>query len=245
MADDEQPARDRMRLLLQELGDTVEVVGEAVNGKEVIRMARELEPDLLLLDIQMPVLDGFDVAELLGEERPPIIFVTAYDEFAIKAFEVHAVDYLLKPVRKERLQRALQRLGDGSYRARQVDSLRQLLAAHEPVNTQQIRKLPVVHKSEVLLVDLQEIYYVEADGKLTWAHLADRKYRADFSMADLEERLSDAFLRIHRSYMVNLNHIRKLEPWFGGGYRLELDNGTELDVARRRVADLKERLGMR
>lgn len=246
LVDDEQPARNRMKLLLEELDNHIEVIGEAANGKEAIMKVHELQPDLLFLDIQMPVLDGFDVADLLGEGRPPIIFITAYDDYALRAFEVHAVDYLLKPVRKQRLKKALDLLDDLTYRKQQDDSIRKLLNDFESVKRFEVQKLPVTYKNEVLLLDLDKINYIEADGKLTWIHIDDKRFRANFTLVELENRLSDyPFMRIHRSHLVNLNHVHKLEPWFKGGYRLELNNGTELDVARRRVSGLKEKLGIK
>ncbi|MCC5905034.1 MAG: response regulator transcription factor [Balneolaceae bacterium] len=194
----------------------------------------------------MPVLDGFDVVELLGDDCPPVIFVTAYDEYAIKAFEVHAVDYLLKPVRKERLEesvkRVMQKRGSGS----RPDALKKLLGESAPRNMNLLQKIPVNYKQEIRLIDHDQIFWFEADGKLTWVHITDQKrYRCDFSLSDLEERLTGtSFLRIHRSFIANMNQVEKLEPWFKGGYRITLKDGTELDVARRRVENLKERLGL-
>ncbi|MEX1135771.1 MAG: LytTR family DNA-binding domain-containing protein [Balneolales bacterium] len=247
LVDDEELARKRMQLLLDELGHDVRIIAEASNGKEAIQLIRKHQPDLIFLDIQMPVLDGFDVVDLLAGECPTVIFVTAYDEYALKAFEVHAVDYLLKPVRKERLKQALEKVENKRYSDNQFQSIRQLLQDHVEQKKKGFTKLPVNHKSEILFLDFHRISYLEADGKLTWVYgTENKKYRTDFPLNELETRLeSHSFLRIHRSYIVNLEEVKKLEPWFNNGYRLQLNNGTELEVARRRAAKLKDQLGMK
>lgn len=246
LVDDEEPARVRLQMMLMELELNIHIIGEVPSGKEAIEWVRNDRPDLLFLDIQMPVLDGFDVIELLGEECPPIIFVTAYDEYAIKAFEVHAIDYLLKPVRKERLRDSLCRFADMRDSDTAGRSLRSLLAHREYTSQKLLQKIPVSYKKEIRLIDHDQILWFEADGKITWVNTADQKrYRCDFSLANLENRLADAsFLRIHRSVIANMDHVKKLEPWFKGGYRITLRSGTELEVARRRVEALKEKLGM-
>jgi len=246
ITDDEQPARSRLRMMLEELDAPISVIGEASDGKEAITLTRKEKPELIFLDIQMPVLDGFDVVELLGEECPPVIFVTAYDEYALKAFEVHAVDYLLKPVRKERLKESVMRMIQKSVPGNQSGNLKKLIASLEPSQKNLLQKIPVSYKREIRFINHEQILWFEADGKLTWVYTTDeKKFRCDFSLSDLEKRLSGtAFLRIHRSAIANLNYAIKMESWFKGGYRITLKGGTELDVARRRVDDLKARLGL-
>lgn len=246
IVDDEQPARNRLRLMIEELDADITVIGEASDGKEAIGMVRNEKPDLLFLDIQMPVLDGFDVIDLLGEECPPVIFVTAYDEYAIKAFDVHAVDYLLKPVRKERLEESVKRITENNRVESMKESVRNLRETREPSPRRVLQKIPVNYKQEIRLIDHDEILWFEADGKLTWVHTKEgKKYRTDFSLGDLEDRLAaTSFVRIHRSSIANLDFVKKIEPWFKGGYRITLSDGTDLDVARRRVSELKERLGL-
>jgi len=246
ITDDEQPACNRLRLMLEELDADITVIGEASDGKEAIGMVRDEEPDLLFLDIQMPVLDGFDVIDLLGDDCPPVIFVTAYDEYAIKAFDVHAVDYLLKPVRKERLLESVKRITENNRVDSMKESVQKLRETLEPSPQRVFQKIPVNYKQEIRLVDHDKILWIEADGKLTWVHTKEgKKYRTDFSLGDLEDRLSATpFVRIHRSIIANLDYAKKIEPWFKGGYRITLSDGTDLDVARRRVSKLKERLGL-
>lgn len=246
IVDDEELARQRLRLLLEELDAPTEVIGEAPDGKKAMELIRDKKPDLLLLDIQMPVLDGFDVVDMLPEPRPPVIFVTAFDEYALKAFEVHAVDYLLKPVRAERLKQSLERLKDPFYLTEQKASVERLLQKHQKHSDLLSEKLAVEYKQEILMVDLDQVLYLEADGKLTWVHTEERRYHTNFRLHELENRLGDhAFFRIHRSYLVNLKQIEKLEPWFNRGLRIKLYNGTHLNVARRRLSDLKQHLGIK
>ncbi|MEX1122505.1 MAG: LytTR family DNA-binding domain-containing protein, partial [Balneolales bacterium] len=239
LIDDEQLARRRMQMLLDELDQNIHVIAEASNGKEAIELIRKHKPDLIFLDIQMPVLDGFDVVDLLSQECPPVIFVTAYDEYALKAFEVHAVDYLLKPVRKERLKKALEKTNNNQHMENQFQAIRQLLQVHTEQTQQKVTKLPVNHKNEILMLDFHRISFLEADGKLTWVHTTEnKKYRTDFSFTELENRLKNySFLRIHRSHIVNLEEVKKLEPWFNHGYRLQMNTGAQLEVARRRTGE--------
>lgn len=240
LVDDEELARSRMKALLKEQDQfSLNIAAEAGDGKEALRVIPQLQPDLVFLDIQMPVFDGFDVAEMLPKPRPPIVFATAYDEYALKAFEVHAVDYLLKPIRRERLiqsiERVLNQQGDDKSR---VD---ELLQARKP----QMDQFGVHYKQEVLLVKTADILWFEADGKLVYAVTEERKYRADFNLDQLSERLDDQFFRSHRSFLVNTGYIKKLIPWFNNNWRLEMKNGEQLEVARRRVRDLKQRLGLK
>ena len=246
IVDDEKLARNRIRDLIGELEVDVQILGEAANGKEAIEIIRSKSPDLVLLDIQMPVLDGFDVVDLLGEDRPDIIFITAYDEYALKAFEIHAVDYLLKPVRKERLSEALNRVEEKETPEEDYQAIDDLVSSYLQSKNRELRRIPINYKKEIRFVDYEEVCYFEADGKLTWVHTDDgEKYRTDFSLKDLEQRLqSQPFLRIHRSRIVNLKLVKKLEPWFKDGFRLTMKNGTTLDVARRRIKELKSQLGI-
>ncbi|MEX2574732.1 MAG: LytTR family DNA-binding domain-containing protein [Balneolaceae bacterium] len=245
LVDDEKPARDRLRLLLEEMGVDIRITGEAANGKEAVEIIREKKPDLIFLDIQMPVLGGFDVVDILGDELPPVIFVTAYDDYAIRAFEIHAVDYLLKPVRKPRLQDALGRVDKSGEHAGRFHSVQKLLQHHFSGPSGRFHKIPVNVRQEIRLLDYDSILYFKADGKLTWAVTGERKYQTDFTLNQLEQRLKQhSFLRIHRSAIVNLDAVSKLEPWFKGGFAAILTNGTELEISRRRVAELKKILGI-
>lgn len=237
LVDDEDLARSRIKTLLSEISDDIHIIGEASNGKEALQLNNQSKPDVILLDIQMPVLDGFDVASLLPEPKPKIIFITAYDEYAIQAFEVNAIDYLMKPVRKERLADALKRVKD-----QHSDNLSNLLDNQQE---RPLKKIPVLHKQDILLLDPSEIIWIEAQGPQLFSHTSDKSYRTEFKLDDLEQRLKNHnFFRIHRSYLVNLDKVKKLVPWFNHSYRVTLENGKDLDVARRRLSELKKILGL-
>lgn len=243
VADDEKPARDRIRHQLNELDMDIKVVAEATGGREAVKLILRERPDLVLLDIQMPVLNGFDVVELLNGHMPAVIFVTAYDEYALQAFKVHAVDYLLKPVRKERLEESLRRVMASSSEPGHSEVYR-LLQDERVGKRGGIRKIPVYFKQEILLLDYDVILYFQAENRLTRAITTDGRYRVDHSLEELEEKLrNESFFRIHRSTLVNLQAAQKMDPWFGG-YRLVLSNGTELEIARRRLPDLKVHMGL-
>lgn len=236
VVDDEKPARDRIQSMLGEGSDPkAQIVGATGTGKKAIQLVNECEPDVILLDIQMPGLSGFDVAEMLPANGPTIIFVTAYDEFALQAFEVHAVDYLLKPVKQKRLQKALDKatqFGEG-----QNSKVQKLLNNHSS-----LQRIGARYQNEIHMLDVEDVLWFEADGPLVYATTKDFKYRSDFALDQLEFKLKDRFFRIHRSFLVNLNRVKKLIPWFNYSYKLQIEDGSELKVARRRVGDLKEQL---
>ena len=243
LVDDEPLARERMRSLLELSGTNLSVVGESGSATEAVQQINAQKPDVVFLDIQMPGLDGFDVVSLLEKPRPYIVFVTAYDQYAIKAFEVFALDYLTKPVRLERLQQCLNRLQDvASLRKNQQSSMEKALESREekPLHVLTAKKGRSIH-----VLDLNEVMYLEASDKLVYAHTASQKYRVDLTLDELENRLTDGrFLRTHRSYLVNITCISELIPWFSGTYELKLSNGTQLSISRRRVKTVKEHLGM-
>lgn len=241
LVDDEQLARERFRALLAKAEADIDVVGEAESGKQAVPMIHELKPDVVFLDIQMPGLTGFEVLDLLAAPRPHIIFVTAYDDYALKAFEVHALDYLTKPVKLERLMRALEHLNDVHAREQhheKIESLRQERIA-EPLS-----RLTVHIGQRLRVVGLNEIKRIEAEDKLVYVYLADGKFRTDFTLDELEARLSPKeFVRIHRAHLVRLDAVRELVPWFNGTYCIRLDDGVQLPVARRRSATVKGLFG--
>ena len=236
LVDDEPLARERFRSLLDEADADVTIVGEAGSGKKAVPLIHDTQPEVVFLDVQMPVLDGFDVVDLLAEPRPHIVFVTAYDEYALKAFEVHALDYLTKPVRLTRLNNTLQRLLSASG----AGSREGLDALQEERNTQQLNRLTVHVGRKLRVISLDEVRYIEAEDKLVFAYLEDKRYRTEFTLQELEQRLDDRFVRIHRSVIVNLDEAYELIPWSSGTYRLRLEDGTELPVARRRTQTVKD-----
>jgi DNA-binding LytR/AlgR family response regulator len=239
IVDDEELARARLTSLLRSLTD-VECVGEAENGIEAVRKVKELAPDLVLLDIQMPGMNGFEVIEAL-EDVPLVIFATAYDEYAIKAFEVNSIDYLLKPVEKERLSQAIERarklLSGGPDLRREIDRLATLVGARG------IDRLPVVKGKRIVLVDHDDVVWVGASDELVFVYTRDARYLANMTMGELEARLDpQAFFRVHRSSIVNLKHVAEIVPWFAGKYKIILDDParTELVLPRARAKKLRE-----
>ncbi len=242
LVDDEPLARERLRSLLEHTAGFVQIIGESGTASEAIEHINTLKPEVVFLDIQMPGLDGFDVVSLLEKPLPYIVFVTAYDQYAIKAFEVHALDYLTKPVRLERLQRCLDRLRDISeLKKEQAGALEKALEdqKEKPLHVITAKKGRGIH-----VLNLDDILYIEATEKLLYAHTTDNKYRVDGTLDHLEKRLQDGrFVRSHRSFLVNVKHITELIPWFSGTYELKLSNNSQVAVSRRRVKEVKAQLG--
>jgi two-component system LytT family response regulator len=244
IVDDEPTARRGVRLLLERDG-TVEIVGEAATGAEAAERMRREKPDLVFLDVQMPDCDGFAaLARLAPAERPAVVFVTAYDEHALRAFEVNAVDYLLKPYDDARFAAALQRAKD-EVRRRQADTvnarLSQLLdylqqtgaaksaASEEPPGD----RILVKSSGEIFFLKADEIDWIEAEGDYMKFHVGGRAHLMRETMARLEARLDPRrFIRIHRSTIVNIDRLRKLSPSFAGEYAVVLHDGTKLRLSR-------------
>jgi two-component system LytT family response regulator len=248
IVDDERPARVKLHRMLAGAPD-VEIVGEAADGRAAIEAIHRLSPDVVFLDIQMPFLDGFGVVEAVGVERmPAVVFVTAYDEHALHAFEVQALDYLLKPVAPERLQAVLARLqrvlaGRGSA----ADLAEQLAAVMKLVGRQPwMVHLLVWHNERAHLVPVDQIEWLEADRNSVRVHAADRQYAARGTLSELENRLDPArFLRVSRSAIVRLASVRELQPWFHGDYRLILRGGATLMWSRRYRAKQRDAFELR
>ena len=232
IVDDEPLARRRLRTLLKAEAD-LDIVGECEDGASAIAAARRLAPDLLFLDVQMPGLDGFDVIEALGPSaRAAVIFVTAYDEYALRAFEVHAVDYLLKPFDRARLRQAVARAR--ALRVNAADVGRRLLALVADVTAHRsLERLIVKSRGRVYFVRADEIDWIEAAGHYLVLHVAREQHVIRESITALEQRLDpDRFVRIHRSIIVNIDRVKALAPTFHGEYELELRDGTRLASAR-------------
>jgi two-component system LytT family response regulator len=241
LVDDEPLARERLRELLDEADTDVNVVAEAEGGKEAVSLIHDCEPDVVFLDVQMPVLDGFDVVDLLpsnSADRPHIVFVTAYDEYAIQAFEVHALDYVTKPVRLERLNRTLSRIRDAlSDEQEALDDLR--TSRRDRV----LKRLTVHVGRRLRVVPLDNVRWIEADDGFVFAHTEDGRYRTELTLSDLEERLPpDDFVRTHRSTIVNLDAAYEFVPEPAGTATLRLRDGTEVKVARRRADEVEAAL---
>lgn len=236
IVDDEPLARERLRVLLGEAIMPVQVIGEAANGKEAVPLIHAVAPEAVFLDVQMPVLDGFDVVDLLPPPRPHLIFVTAYDEYAIRAFEVHALDYLTKPVRLERLNRCLERLAGMQEMKRANEGLH---ALERERADQPLRRLSIHVGRRVRVLDLADVRRIEAREKLVFVHVEDGAYPTDFTLDILERRLNARdFTRIHRSHIVNLAFVREITNDASGKHYLVLFDNQRLPVARRRLREV-------
>lgn len=231
--DDEPLARERLSKLLRAEAE-IELAGEAVNGREAVALIRKTKPDLIFLDVQMPELDGFGVlAELSAEERPAVVFVTAYDQFALKAFDVYAVDYLLKPFDRERFERALRRALEhlAQKQPAQVhERLSALLNELRPTNPPE--RLAVKSDGRVVFVKITDIDWVEAADNYVSLHVGKDLHLLRETMSSIEARLPKEFLRISRSTIVNTERIKELQPLFHGEYTVILRDGTKLTLSR-------------
>ncbi|HTT61483.1 MAG TPA: response regulator [Bryobacteraceae bacterium] len=237
VVDDEAPARERLRQLLAAVPD-VEVIGEAANGEQAVERIGELEPDVVLLDIQMPGASGLEVAACLPRPRPKIIFCTAFDQYAVDAFELHAVDYLLKPVSRIRLARAMERVREKPELEAEADVDRVTEAVHGKCT-----RLLARCGGRIRIIPQKEVVYFSSEGGLTFLHTCDRKYVLDPTLNDLEDRLDpNLFFRISRGAMVSLDAVAEVLPLVGGIANVALHTGAVLEVSRRRVKELLERL---
>jgi two-component system LytT family response regulator len=223
IADDEAPARRIVRSYLGGRAD-VEVVAEAENGLEVVDAVRTLEPDLVVLDIQMPGMTGFEAIEAIGvEAMPAVVFATAYDEFALRAFDVHAVDYLLKPFSRERFDRAVERA-----LARKPREIAPLISAAP------LERVVVRDRDRLFFVAADEILHLRAEGNYVRIHTADKSHLIRGTLADLELRLDPRrFARIHRSGIVNIAAIKEIRAHLHGDYVVTLRNGETVRLSRR------------
>jgi two-component system LytT family response regulator len=246
IVDDEPLARQRLRTLLEAEAD-VQVIGECFDGGRAVAAVLEQKPDLLFLDVQMPALDGFAVLEALTPERMPVvIFVTAYDHYALRAFEVHALDYLLKPFDRERFAKALERARKRIQQDHSADVSQRLLALLEDVKESRkpLERLAIKSGGRVSFVRTEEIDWVEAAGNYLRLHAGDDIHLLRETMSGLEARLdARQFVRIHRSTIVNLERVRELQPSFHGDYVVILRDGTELTLSRGYRDRVQELLG--
>jgi DNA-binding LytR/AlgR family response regulator len=229
IADDEPIARQILREHVESIPE-VQLAGEATNGSEALARILDLRPDVVLLDLQMPELDGLGVVRSLrGERTPLIIFVTAYERHAIEAFDVGAVDYVLKPVRRERLEKAIEK------------ARRQLQATSPATDGGSRRKIVGRRGSDLYLLDAAEIIAFHADGELVHVITASQRYLSDHSLKTLEEKLErPRFRRIHRSTIINTDHIRKISPLSSKRWLLKMSNGFEAVVSKRLAGSIRE-----
>jgi two-component system LytT family response regulator len=235
IVDDEPLARDRLRQLLQS-DPEFQIAGECRNGVEAVEAIRKSRPDLIFLDVQMPEVDGFGVIEAVGARNmPPVIFVTAYDKYALRAFDENALDYLLKPYDERRFQRAVQRVKDHLNRGTSNNMTERMMALLQDVSPERKAMDRLVIKSDgrVVFLKTREVDYAEAAGNYLSLHVGKDTYLIRETMNAFEARLDpEKFLRIHRSTIVNIERIKEVQPWFKGEYVVTLRDGTELSLSR-------------
>lgn len=249
IADDERPAREFLKSILRDL-DEVELVGEAENGADAVELIKRVKPDLAILDLKMPEVSGMDAVKLLRRSQMPLIaFVTAHDEYAVQAFELNAVDYLLKPVERARLaqtiSRAVERLEQADWQTIETDRLKSAAAAYDKnAAAEPLTRIPVKVRDDIYLVPIDEIVSIVADGELL--HLAttkDQRYTINYRLKDLEPRLDPAkFVRLSRGALVNLEFVKSISPMPGGTYTVTLTTGRELTTSRLQSKILRTRL---
>ena len=238
VVDDEAPARARLQRMLAELPD-YEMVAEAANGVDAIQLCNQLRPEIVLLDIRMPVMDGMEVARhLMSEETPPaIIFTTAYGDHALEAFETHAVDYLLKPIRNERLQQALTS-AKRSTRA-QLDAVQN----HNPTDkdSRQRSHFCIRHRGNLLLVPVGDVYFLRAEDKYVSIFHKDGQALIEESLVGLEKEFADLFLRVHRNALVANHQVVGLDKRSDGASVVRLKNSEEtVEVSRRHLSTVRK-----
>lgn len=247
--DDEPLAREKLRGFLEKEKD-FEIVAECRDGREALETIEAEEPDLVFLDVQMPEMDGFEVLEHVDEDKlPNVVFTTAYDQYALKAFEVHAVDYLLKPYDRERFTAALERARSEHDRRKAGEMQKQLMALlgemEEKRRSKFSDRLVVKSSGKVLFIKVDDIDWVDAAGNYVRLHVAGDSHLMRETMSRLEERLDpDRFLRIHRSTIVNIERIRELQQQFHGDYLVVLKNGQRLTLSRSyrdKIQELQDR----
>ena len=249
IADDERPAREFLKSILREFA-FVEIVGEAENGADAVELIKRVKPDLAILDLKMPEVSGLDAVKLLRKSQMPLIaFVTAHDEYAVQAFDVNAVDYLLKPVQRARLaetlQRAAERLEQTDWRGIETERVKSAAFAYDAkARSEPLDRIPVKVREEIYLIPVDDVASIIADGELL--HIttaAGKKYNINYRLKDLELRLDDKkFVRLSRGAMANLTMIAHISPMPGGTYLVALTNGQEIASSRLQSKILRTKL---
>lgn len=243
LVDDEKLARDRLASFLRNIED-VEIVGQAKNGVEAVRLIEETDPQMVILDVQMPGMDGFGVLHSI-RKTPHVVFATAFDEYAIRAFEIQATDYLLKPISRARLEQAVHRVREriaGRVQAPDLRELKELLAQRESRHASQ---LPVHKGKQIILLGVEDILWFEVQYRLVYAHVDGAHFMTNFTLKELEDRLDpEVFFRAHKSRLVNLHKVKAIIPWFGGRFKLVMRDQavSEVELSRAQARTLRSRM---
>lgn len=249
IVDDEIPSLDELSHLLTEIED-VDVLACLDNGKKALTKIKELNPDVVFLDIKMPGLNGFDVAReiLTFEASPLIVFATAYDEYAIEAFDVKAIDYILKPFSKKRLAKTVQRLKEAKTKAFNRSDLREIMdKLKDNLSTMEFVRVSVLENGRIMLLSPKEVFFCCAYQGRAKVYVRDKSFPCPATLNELEEHLkAQNFLRVHRSFLINLSRIKDIAPWFNGKYMITMQDSrsTEITVSRNNVKTLKKVLAL-
>ena len=239
IVDDEREARRRLNRLLEAFADRIEIVGDAVDGPSAVEQIQKLEPDVVFLDIEMPGLDGFGVLDSLPQaDWPIVVFVTAFGHYATRAFDVHALDYLMKPVTAARLLQCLDRLDSTSLSSqrKKLDNVRR--------DGRKLERLLARSGQKQVVVNVADVIVVESEDRLVFARTATAKLVLNITMKELEERLDPAvFCRVHKQAIVQLAHARELHSLAGGHYLLKLSDGSGVQIGRNYARDFRARFG--
>ena len=247
IVDDEDYARDIVRSLLAQATD-IDLIGECSNGSEAVEAIKSQKPDIVFLDIQMPEVNGFEVIEACSTfHQPHYIFTTAYDEFALKAFEVNAIDYLLKPFDDDRFFQALDRAKEKAALPGSSDlkeSIAALVAAHTQSKATYLRRISIKTGGRIHFISAEDIHWIEADNQYVKIHTSTGHHTHRASLNELGGQLDPtSFIRIHRSAIVNIHCIASLEPHFRGDFIVQLTNGTKVKLAKSRKDALRQLMG--
>jgi DNA-binding LytR/AlgR family response regulator len=244
IVEDEHPALQRLQEFLQRIPD-IEIVGSEGSGKKASDQIEAVRPDLLFLDIHLSDISGIDLLHLLSHQ-PLVIFTTAYDKYAIEAFELRAVDYLLKPFSEERLKEAVGRARERlTANEAPAEGIMQLLSNWNP-QKDYLTRIPSKIGDKIYVLPDDDVVYFASEDKLVFAYLIDAKFMLNYTLEQLQNRLDpDKFFRIHRSTIVNLNYVKTIEAWFGGGYKMKVKDkkNTELTISRSAGRALRDKLG--
>lgn len=240
IVDDERLAREELKSLLKDYLE-IEIIGEAKNGEEGIQLVKDLKPDLIFLDINMPGINGFEMIKQL-DEIPRVIFVTAYDEYALKAFEVNALDYILKPVDPERMREAIQKISNGED---DFISNQQLVVSRKERVLSITDRVFIKDGEKCWFIELSKVRMLESDGNYVKVYFDNFRPLILRSLNSFEERLDpEFFFRANRKYIINLQWVSSIENWFNGGLQVELKEGEKVEISRRQAIRFKEMMSL-
>lgn len=250
IVEDEDLAREDLKYLIEK-DSAFKVKYEASDGKEALNIINNNQIDVVFLDIKIPILSGIDVARYIcnNKMQPLIVFVTAYDEYAAQAFRLSAIDYLLKPIDENDVYNVLEKIKIHLNKKQNIsEQISTMIKAYfNTLDKPLLNKIAVVDKGQYLMISYEDIYFFYCEDKIVWAKCIDKTYITQFRLVELESILPKYFFRIHKSYIVNLNHIKSVIPWFKGNYQIEMDNDShdKIPVSRNKVNTLNTLLHLK